>query len=265
MVLKKWIISLTLLISLSTYIKAEINTHMELIHVVERSRVLSMRIIKAHGLISIHNRFRNPSEELERSYTALKTNLIEMQSYLQSHASEVDPQLIPLIQNAQKHFAKLEKEDLLHNLQAERAIDFFLALEKCRVQINKAAEILTKDNSKRDPIFFTTRISTIAQKMGAVYLYKTWGIELPKLDKHFAVMTRKSKKSIAALNKYTQRLGSKLSPEEKEEAKKSITTMQKQLQFFIMSQELKHFIPSLLYSKANTIEAESLKIEKLFK
>jgi len=136
-------------------------------------------------------------------------------------------------------------------------------LEKSRVNINKVAEILTREKSERDPMFYTTRISTIGQKMAAVYLYKIWGIALPKLNEHFEMMIRKSKKSIMLLSTYIQKSGNILSPEQKDEAQKSIATMQYHLKFFIMARNMKQFVPSLLYNKANMIEQETKKIEKL--
>ena len=178
--------------------------------------------------------------------------------YLSKHPKEVDPAIPPLIQKAQEFFAKLQKGDLLHATDAKHAIPFFLALEKSRVQINKVAEILTKDAAQRDYVFFTTRISTIAQKMGAVYLYKVWGIALPDLDKHFAMMTKKSTKSIAALKQFAQ----KLQGQAKQDVLGNIKKMQEQLQFFIMSRRFKSFIPTLLYDKSNKIEQENIKIEK---
>jgi len=250
-----------LLLAATLTVHAEIPTPTDLTHTIERSRVLSMRIIKAHALLGLNSRFKNPDKELEESYQALNNNLIDIHTFLQKNPSGTNDQLLMLIEKAQQNFAMLKDKDLLHDIDPKRAIDFFKALEKSRVQINKAAEILTKETAKRDPVFYTTRLSTIAQKMAAVYLYKTWGIALPKLDEHFAMMTRKSGKSIKALNQFAQQASGDISAEQKKEIEQSIQAMKDQLTFFIMARKFKHFIPSLLYNKANTIEDENDKIE----
>jgi len=261
--MEKYIFTIVCLLSISIVAEAKITTHDQLIHTVERSRVVSMRIIKAHALIGIHNQYKHPEKELEESYLLLEQNLHDIEIYLHTHQDEVDGRLLMLIDEASMYFSKLKENDLLHDTRVERAIDFFNALEKSRVNINKAAEILTRDKLKRDPVFFTTRIATIGQKMAAVYLYKSWGIALPKRDEHFEVMTRKSKKSIAALGIFLQNKGGKLNVEQQKEAEKGIRAMQNQLMFFVMSKSMKQLIPSLLYKKANNIEQEGIIIEKL--
>ncbi len=244
---------------LSLSLSANITNQTDLMHTLERSRVLSMRIIKSHALIGTGNPFNNPEKQLEKDYTALKANLTDSRNYLVKHPHDVDPAVLPLVQKAQEHFAKLTQGDLLHAADAEHAIPFFQALEKSRVQINKAAEILTKDKAQRDYVFFTTRISTIAQKMGAVYLYKVWGIALPDLDKHFEVMTKKSAKSMEALKNFAQKLDGKI----KNDVLDAIKEMRLDLQFFIMSRQFKSFIPTLLYYKSNKIEQRNIEIENI--
>ena len=254
-----WKKLIVLLGGISLSLSAHVANTVDLTHTLERSRVLSMRIIKSHALLGTGNNFHHPEKQLEEDYHALKTNLDDVQSYLASHPKAVDVAIPPLIQKAQHHFAELQQDDLLHNTDAKHALSFFQALEKSRVQINKAAEILTRDTTKRDYIFFTTRISTIAQKMGAVYLYKVWGIALPDLDQHFAMMTKKSAKSMGALKKFAQHLKGQTQKEVLEKIKR----MQSQLQFFIMSRRFKSFIPTLLYDKSNKIEEENIQIEKM--
>ena len=261
--MKSYIFTVLCLVGMSLSLDADISSVDDLNHVVEKSRVVSMRIIKVHALESIKNRYKNPKEELESSFRLLKSNLNNIDQYLKSHASEVDPSILVLIDEARKHLAKLEKDDLLHDTSNEHAVAFFKAVEKCRVKVNKVAEILTKDKSKRDPVFFTTRIATIGQKMAAVYLYKAWGIPLPDLDKHFAMMIKKSTKSIKALHTFVNASKIDFSDADKAQANRSIESMQKQLNFFIMSKSMKRFIPALICKKADTIEQEGIKIEKL--
>ena len=255
----RWKKLIILFVTSSLTLSANITDKIDLMHTLERSRVLSMRIIKSHALVGTGNPFNNPEKQLEKDYTALKKNLTDAHDYLVNHPQDVDTAIPPLIQKAQEYFAKLAEGDLLHAADADHAIPFFQALEKSRVQINKAAEILTQDKAQRDYVFFTTRISTIAQKMGAVYLYKVWGIALPDLDKHFAMMTKKSAKSMKALKNFAQKLDEKT----RKDVLDNIKEMQLQLQFFIMSRRFKSFIPTLLYDKSNRIEQENIKIEKI--
>ena len=255
----RWKKLIILFVTSSLTLSANITDKIDLTHTVERSRVLSMRIIKSHAFIATHNAFQHPEKKLEEDYRALKKNLHDVQMYLSKHPKEVDPAIPPLIQKAQEYFAKLQKDDLLHATDAKHAIPFFSALEKSRVQINKAAEILTKDAAQRDYVFFTTRVSTIAQRMGAIYLYKVWGIALPNLDKYFVMATKKSTKSIAALKQFAQKLQGQV----KQDVLDNVKKMHEQLQFFIMSIRFKSRIPTLLYDKSNKFEEESIKIEKI--
>ncbi len=243
----------------SLSLSANIHSKTDFIHTLERSRILSMRIIKSYALIGTRNSFNNPKKQIEKDYTALKNNLTDSHNYLIKHSKDIDTAIPPLIQKAQTYFAKISKDNLLHTIDANHAIPFFQTLEKSRVEINRATEILTKDKKQRDYLFFTTRISTIAQKMGAIYLYKVWGIALPNLDKHFAMMIRKSTKSIKSLKKSTQKLDEKI----QKDVLNNIKKMQLELQFFIMSRRFKSFIPTLLYNKSNKIEQENIEIEKI--
>ena len=237
-----------------------IKNERELTHKIESSRVLCMKIIKSHALIGTKNHFNDPDTQMKNDYGALNNNLLDINQYLASHPSENLQKVKALTEHAAEIFSQLKKNDLLHQNGADKAIAFFKVLEKTRVDINKAAEIMTAKKEKRDVYFFTTRLSTIAQKMAAVYLYKTWGIALPKLDEHFAVMTRKSGKSIKALEKFAQ----KLQPKEKEAVLKKTHIIKNQIMFFIMSRQMKGHIPTLLYDKSNKIEYMNHEIEDIF-
>ena len=63
---------LVLLGGISLTLSANVANVTDLTHTVERSRVLSMRIIKSHALIATHNAFQHPEKKLEEDYRALK-------------------------------------------------------------------------------------------------------------------------------------------------------------------------------------------------
>jgi hypothetical protein len=110
-------------------------------------------------------------------------------------------------------------------------------------------------------IMYANRLATIAQRFGALYLYRVWGIKGLKTREQLDFLNHFFPDAVAQVEESAEEL-----PDSKRQSvKNELDKVRKNLSFFyIMGKTSRHFIPTLIYQKSDTIAQGAERIAKLF-
>jgi len=227
-------------------------------------RMRSMRILQEYAMVASNNHFREPDKLLSEDIDRLKEGLKKLLGSLKSEEEKETFQAARL-RDAQKSL-QAAQTILKTPPSIEKALEFWKAMDAVRDGLNRSLTHLSQevypDEETVQGIMYANRLATIAQRYGALYLYRVMGKgEALQAQKQLAFLSRFFPHAISQVRESTEEL-----PEAKrKEVEKALKNVEKNLNFFyIMGKSSRHFIPTLIYEKSDNISKEAQEIVTLF-
>ncbi len=264
--LRKALYSGLVLILLNTMVWAgESSVHVySFLHKGGELRMLTMRVLQEYAMVGMKNHYKNPQEALQKDMQTLEDGLQMLIESLKDDESKEDFSQASLLK-AQQGIQEAKK--LLGQAPSERsAMEFWKALDQVRDGLNRSlvhlSQMVYPDDDVVQGIMYANRLSTIAQRFGALYLYKVWGFGE---ELH-------AKEQLAFLNQFfpdtienVQESAEELPEKEQKEVQKLLDGVKRNLSFFaIMGKSSRRFVPTLIYSKSEKIANSAGKIAEIF-
>ena len=227
-------------------------------------RMLTMRILQEYAMVGMKNNFQNPEKALQTDMERLEKGLQNLIETPKDDESKEDFSL-PSILKAQKSFLDA-KETSGGAPSQSNAMKFWKELDQVRDGLNRSlvhlSQMVYPDDDIVQGIMYANRLSTIAQRFGALYLYKVWGFGE---ELH-------AKQQLAFLNQFfpdtvdNAQGGAEELPEKKQkEVQKLLDGVKRNLSFFaIMGKSSRRFVPTLIYSKSEKIAQSAGEIAEIF-
>ncbi len=246
----KYIVKLLIILGIMTTISNATVTQNNswAINAINHEKVLTQQILKEYAFFGMKNTYQNSKVNLKEYILIFDKELAELITYFKSNKdatktlNEIKDIWVPI----KKVFEGEPKKSEVEALQ--KKTDKILSKMSSLMKI-----ILKKSELKRDNIVnISSYQAVIVERMAALYMMKTWGIDDPKFN-------FKMRESITFFNNSLNKmLNSKLTtPDIKVIVKKIMRTFR----FFeIMNRSKRKFIPTLIYSKTTKIHKNIDKI-----
>lgn len=227
-------------------------------------RMTTMRILQEYAMIGMNNHFNDPDKALATDMRHLEKTLQGMLDSLKSRKDREDYGYAFLLDARTK--LTQAKEILRNKASKENALAFWKAVDGIRDALNKSLVHLSQevypDDDIAQGIMYANRLSTIAERFGALYLYKVWGFgkEL-HADKQLAFLSTFFPDAVDNVAESAE----ELPPAIQKRIDKSLQGIKRNIMFFvIMGKSSRRFIPTLIYSKAEKIAESASDIADLF-
>ena len=227
-------------------------------------RMTTMRILQEYAMVGMNNHFKDPDKSLAADMQSLDKSLQEMIDSFKSRKDRQDYGYAFLLDAQTK--LKKAKKILRTKVSKENALAFWKAVDGVRDALNKSLAHLSQevypDDEIAQGIMYANRLSTIAQRFGALYLYKVWGFDkelhadkqLAFLSTFFPDAVDNVADSAEELPKATQK-----------RIDESLQGVKRNIMFFVIMGKSSHrFIPTLIYDKAEKIAESANRIAELF-
>ncbi len=226
-------------------------------------RTRSMHIIQEYAMVGTKDHFKNPMKSLNLDMRTLRQEFGEILQY----CNNKDSQGVFSCSELRKAELSLKNAHKLLKSKPnkEEALAFWKEMDNVRNGINRSLIHLTQelypDNDTVQGIMYASRLATIAQRYGALYLYKMWGFDRElHAGQQLHYLNRFFPDAINQLAESTEELPEAL----QKNIAKSLQTIQNNLKFFIIMEHSKHYIPTLIYSKSQSIADRANHIAKDF-
>ncbi len=217
-----------------------------------KMRMSTMRILQEYAMVGMKNHFKNPDKALKKDMKSLEKGLTELLQNCQDKKNDAVFSYTEL-QKAETSLEKARKI-LKNNPSENEALAFWEALDDIRNGINRAlvhlSQELYPDDDTVQGIMYASRLATIAQRYGALYLYKIWGFDKDlKAGQQLQYLNRFFPDAVSQLAESTEDLPDAL----QKNIAELLKTIQNDLRFFTVMGHSKHYIPTLIYTKAQSI------------
>lgn len=256
----KNIFKFIILISISPFLEAKGGIDYNwMIDTINHQKILTQQILKDYAFSGMGNSFKNSTENLNKYLNEYEKELSELQRLLSDdeateYLSEVTTIWIPIKKIFDAPAEKSKVEDL--QKKGDKILEIMSKLMK--IVIAKASNSSKDENMKDKNVIVSISgyQNVIIERMGALYMLKTWGIDDPKFN-------FKMKESITFFkNSLYKMLNSKHTTDSNRVV---IEKVMKNFKFFeIMNRSKTKFIPTLIYDKTEKIHADITKITKAY-
>lgn len=239
-------------ISISPFLEAKSSSDYNwMIDTINHQKILTQQILKEYAFSGMGNTFGNSKESLQKYLNEYEIELVELGKALSddkaiAYLFEVNKIWEPIKKIFDAPPEKSKVEDLQKKI--DKILDRMsklmrIVLSKSSKEINKIVSISGYQN-------------VIIERMCALYMLKTWGIDDPKFN-------FKMRESINFFkNSLYKMLNSKQSTPE---TKIVIEKVMNEFKFFeIMNRSKTKFIPTLIYDKTDKIHKSIRKITKAY-
>ncbi len=222
-------------------------------------RMDTIHILQEYAMVGMKNHFKNPGKALKNDMEALEKSLTELLQNCQDKKNEALFSCAEL----QKAKASLEtaRKILTSTPNEKEALAFWKAMDSVRNGINQAMVHLSQDLYPDDDtvqgIMYAGRLATIAQRYGALYLYKIWGFDKDlKAGQQLRYLNKFFPDAVSQLAESTEDLPDSL----QKNITQQLKAIQNDLRFFIIMGHSKHYIPTLIYTKAQSVADKANRI-----
>jgi len=226
-------------------------------------RMKTMRILQEYAMVGTNNHFKNPDKSLARDMRELGEGLDQLIASAKIEEEKEDFSVKALAQAKEK--LETAQEILKEKPTEKNAMKFWQAIDGVREGLNRSlvhlSQMVYPDDEIVQGIMYANRLSTIAQRFGALYLYKVWGFNELHADKQLAFLNTFFPESIENVKESAEELPDAQRKAVEAELKK----VKQSLGFFtIMGKSSRRFIPTLIYTKAQKIAQSAGVIAELF-
>jgi len=237
----KNIFKLILLITISTFLDARSSSDYNwMIDTINHQKVLTQQIIKEYAFLGMGNSFGDSKDSLKKYLVEYDKEIMELAKVISdvngnNYIEEVKAIWLPI----KKIFKEKPEKSKVEQLQKQT--------DKILDRMSKLMKIVLSKSSKEKNIIVSVSgyETVIIERMGALYMLKTWGIDDPK----FKFKMRES------INFFKNSLYKMLNSKETNPTNKArIEKVMKEFKFFeIMNRSKTKFIPTLIYDKTDKI------------
>jgi len=239
------------LLAISMEAKEERNSRWA-IDAVNHQKVLTQQILKEYAFFGMKNRFKNSKKKLKKHLLNYEKELGELEVYLADNPKALGylTEVRKIWAPVHKTFKKTPKKSEVGELQKKT--------DKILAKMSGLMKLLLKSSTEgKDKIINISGYQgVIVERMAALYMMKTWGVNDPKFD-------FKMRESITFFNNSLHKMLD--SPLTTSKNKKKIKSVMRTFKFFeIMNRSKTKFIPTLIYSKTRKIHADIKKITALY-
>ena len=219
---------------------------------VNHQKVLTQQILKEYAFFGMKNRFKNSKEKLKKHLLNYEEELKDLEVFLASNdeALKFLKEVRTIWEPVHKTFKNKPKKSEVGELQKKT--------DKILAKMSGLMKLLLKTSTEGDHeiINISGYQGVIVERMAALYMMKTWGVNDPKFD-------FKMRESITFFNNSLYKMLD--SPLTTSKNKKTIKGVMRTFRFFeIMNRSKTKFIPTLIYSKTRKIHTEIKKITALY-
>jgi len=237
----KNIFKLIILIAVSTFLDARSSSDYNwMIDTINNQKVLTQQILKEYAFFGMGNTFGDSKDSLKKYLVAYENDIAELAKVISDvkaheYIKEVNEIWLPI----KKIFNEKPEKSKVAQLQKQT--------DKILDRMSKLMKIvLSKSVEEKSVIVSISGYETvIIERMGALYMLKTWGIDDPK----FKFKMRES------INFFKNSLYKMLNSKETNPTNKArIDKVMKEFKFFeIMNRSKTKFVPTLIYDKTDKI------------
>lgn len=222
------------------------------ISAVNNQKVLTQQILKEYAFFGMKNRFKNSKEKLKKHLVNYEEELQELEVFLSSNEEALRylKEVRTIWEPVNKIFKNKPKKSEVGELQKKT--------DKILAKMSGLMKLLLKTSTAghNKIINISGYQAVIVERMAALYMMKTWGVNDPKFD-------FKMRESITFFNNSLHKMLD--SPLTTPKNKKTIKNVMRTFRFFeIMNRSKTKFIPTLIYSKTRKIHTEIKKITALY-
>ena len=222
------------------------------ISAVNNQKVLTQQILKEYAFFGMKNRFKNSKEKLKKHLVNYEEELQELEVFLSSNEEALTylKEVRTIWEPVNKIFKNKPKKSEVGELQKKT--------DKILAKMSGLMKLLLKTSTAGNNkiINISGYQGVIVERMAALYMMKTWGVNDPKFD-------FKMRESITFFNNSLHKMLD--SPLTTPKNKKTIKSVMRTFRFFeIMNRSKTKFIPTLIYSKTRKIHTEIKKITALY-
>jgi len=222
------------------------------IDVVNHQKVLTQQILKEYAFSGMKNRFKKSKNKLKKHLLNYEEELGQLEVYLSDNKDALVylKEVREIWKPVNKTFKAVPKKSEVGKLQKET--------DKILSKMSLLMKLLLASSSENDNkiINLSGYQGVIVERMAALYMMKTWGVNDPKFD-------FKMRESITFFNNTLYKmLDSPLTTSKNEIIVKKVM---RGFRFFeIMNRSKTKFIPTLIYSKTGKIHSDIKKITALY-
>jgi len=222
------------------------------IDAVNHQKVLTQQILKEYAFFGMKNRFKNSKEQLKKHLLNYEEELSELETYLANKPDALVylKEVREIWEPVNKIFKKTPKKNKVGELQKKT--------DKILTKMSGLMKLLLSNSSEGNNkiINISGYQGVIVERMAALYMMKTWGVNDPKFD-------FKMRESITFFNNTLYKMLD--SPLTTSKNKKMVKKVMRGFKFFeIMNRSKTKFIPTLIYSKTGKIHSDIKKITALY-
>jgi len=222
-----------------------------IVNTINHQKVLTQEILKEYSFKGMGNSFSNSKNNLSDKLEEYSKVSKDLSSLL------VDNQSKKYINSSNKIWSSIEN---VFKSKATKSEILMLQKETDKIlnELSKLMKIaLSKNNDSRDSIINISGYqAVIIERMSALYMMKTWGIDDPKFN-------FKMRESITFFNNSLNKLMDSPKTDMKNQA--DIKKIMRYFKFFeIMNASKNKYIPTLIYSKTYKIHKNIDKITKRY-
>ena len=210
------------------------------INTINHQKVLTQEILKEYSFKGMGNNFSDSKDKLSNKLKAYNRVSKELSKIFSDKESK------KYIKASNKIWSDIEIVFKSKALKSE-VLMLQKKTDKILNELSKLMKIaLSKNNASRDSMVNISGYqAVIIERMSALYMMKTWGINDPKFN-------FKMRESITFFNNSLNKLID--SPKTDEENQKTIKLIMRHFKFFeIMNASKTKYIPTLIYAKTNKI------------
>ena len=226
-------------------------------------RMTTMRILQEYAMVGTNNRFNNPGTSLQEDMKRLEKGLESLLASLKDDEEKEDFSYQALLR-AQENL-KTARSLLKEKPSEANAMKFWKEIDGVREGLNRSlvhlSQMVHPDDEIVQGIMYANRLSTIAQRFGALYLYKVWGFKELHAREQLHFLNTFFPDTIENVRESSE----DLPKEDRKKVAEQLAAVERNLRFFIiMGKSTRRFIPTLIYSKADKIAKSAGSIVEIF-
>jgi len=226
-----------LLVATLSISAVEISNIGQAIDIAGKQRMFSFRILKDYLMIAMESEYKNPKQDMEESLKDFE----EAESALKTFAK--DPKIKPLFAKVDKDFATLKLMVSKPFIKAEGE-SYYAQTAMLRSAAHKGVLALQEQSGEAsaEVINKMGRLRSVSQKINAIYLLKTMGIESEKINKGMQRAMKTFKESLDFL------LKAELMDADMQKKLKKLTKI---YQFFQIMNASDNYVPTIISKKSD--------------